>query len=134
MSLTHEHTMRRDRILASNKDEWLCPTCGKRLVVNWPDDEDALELLVFDRASEYVLVSKDPANGQATHKYVIETNKPTVVHRVDRRHVPPPSEVDLSAMRPVDEDDSQLSDDLRHWLDEAGFDTWWSDDRPQATD
>ena len=33
-----------------------------------------------------------------------------------------------------DEDDSQLSDDLPYWLDEAGFDTWWSDDRPQATD
>jgi len=99
------HEMRLERTHTTSADEWFCPTCGRRFLMQWPPDYKKIMLEVGDE--------------QAIHS-----------GGKDGLHVGPvearPGGIDDDEITP--ETPCPLSDELRAWLREAGFEAWWYKD------
>ncbi|UCC63048.1 MAG: hypothetical protein JSV36_20275 [Anaerolineae bacterium] len=53
-SYAQHHEMRLEKIHASGAEEWFCPTCGRRFLMNWPP---AYKKIVLEAGDEYAMHS-----------------------------------------------------------------------------
>lgn len=90
---------------ASGAEEWHCPTCGRRFLMTWPPP--AYKKIVLEAGDEYA--QHTGSKGDVRLSTSIEGGMVT------------PSE-DAPTLPPSD-----LSDDWRRWLSDAGFSEWWGD-------
>ena len=49
-SYPQHHEMRLEKSHSSGAEEWLCPTCGRRFLMNWPP---AYKKIVLEAGNEY---------------------------------------------------------------------------------
>lgn len=97
-----QHTMELVQTHGSGAEEWFCPTCGRRFLMTW---SPAYKKLVLDAGDEYAVHSG--GKGGIT------------LQTLDMNGQPPPSSAADST--------AELSDEMRRWLEEAGFDKLWGD-------
>lgn len=43
-----QHDMQLEKVHSSGEEEWFCPTCGRRFLMNWPPDYKKIILAVGD--------------------------------------------------------------------------------------
>lgn len=91
---------------ASGAEEWYCPTCGRRFLMQWPP---AYKKIVLEPGDELALHS----GGKGGLR----------LGAVDVDGPPEPTPPD-GGRYPTE---TALSDEMRDWLREAGFESWWGE-------
>ncbi|WP_217560902.1 hypothetical protein [Streptomyces sp. GbtcB6] len=104
MSTTHE--MRLVNTLASGAEEWLCPSCRRRILMQWPP---RYELVVLERGDE--TVTHTGGKGGLSIVRTEVSTEPTV-----------PQPLAMSS-EPIPEDSRWLREIGIVWDDEAGPDS-----------
>lgn len=94
-----QHTMQLVKTHTSGAEEWHCPTCDRRFIMQWPP--------------HYKRIVLTPGDEQAIHNGV----------RGELMHL---GAVTLTDQIEDAADDAPLSEEWQRGLDEAGFDSWWN--------
>ena len=102
MNNPEQHQMRLAQTHPSGAEEWTCPTCGRRFVMQWPP---RYKRIVLERGDEYAPHSAIKGDMLQLGSVQIADEAGRVIAETS--------------------DDAPLSDEWRTWLDEAGFDDWW---------
>lgn len=50
MAHVEQHTMELDKVYESGAEEWTCPVCGRRFIVQWPP---AYKKIILEPGDEY---------------------------------------------------------------------------------
>lgn len=104
-----QHVMHLHAVHPSGEEEWLCPTCGRLILMNWPPAYKKTVLVVGDDEAIH-MGGKSPA-GLTLRMAEAQVNEP--------RPETPPQTPTLEATP------TPLSDEMTQWLREAGFEEWW---------
>lgn len=95
------HGMHLSQTYPSGAEEWLCPACGRRFVMEWTP---AFKRIVLERGDEGI------AHSGAKGLPGLSLSAGTL----------PPADA-----TPSPEEETRLPDDLSRWLRDAGFEDWW---------
>jgi hypothetical protein len=95
-----QHEMIFDGQTAAGEDEWYCPTCGRRLLIQWPP---AYQRTMINPGDEYAIHTVSKGGLKMTSSQAKQS-----------------SSLDLAEMNSLN-----LWNDL---LDQIGFDQWWQRD------
>lgn len=68
---SHPHEMVLMQIYATGAEEWHCPTCGRRLLMNFHQENQFLDLLVLDPGDEQA-THAGSKGGLSIHQPVVE--------------------------------------------------------------
>lgn len=117
---SHQHEMRVSHIKSSGEEVWVCPGCGRRLLVTWPEDLGQHDVVAFDEGDDVLVTTGAPQGVQPVFKLVENAGNHRVVHYFSRpgRPIRPPRQAAPGG--------TPLSDEMRAWLSEAGFERWWT--------
>ena len=115
--IVDHHAMRLDCRDARGEEEWVCPHCGRRVRVTWPVDLARHEIFAFDEGDDHLVITGSPLGVTFVYKQVVTPANERVVHHF-ARHGQPAAPA-LNAVTP-------LSDEMRAWLADAGFERWWN--------
>jgi hypothetical protein len=104
------HKMQLERRHPSGAEEWFCPTCGRRFLIQWPP--------------MYSMVVLEPGDEDARHSGSSHNDSglrigPPQVMQVEEHALPEelrPSVNELSGADPVEFEETPLTDELRPWL------------------
>ncbi len=141
-----KHEMRLESSSTSAGEAWSCPLCGRRVVLHSPPP---YEQITLDRGDKFVLAWGSRAGTIACKKTVLEAGDENAIHLgskaassvelPEQTGLNEPGEKDDAPFSPIgqlpvwhdlaeDSDEAPLSDEWEAWLDEAGFDDWWTRD------
>jgi hypothetical protein len=70
-SNSHPHEMVLTQIYATGAEEWHCPTCGRRILMNFHHENQNLDLLVLDPGDEQAMHTGSKG-GLSIHQPVVE--------------------------------------------------------------
>ncbi len=111
---TQEHTMLLVTTHDTGAEEWYCPTCGRRFLMNWPPD---YKKIILERGDE-----------TATHsggKGGISMHRPEISQEQSDESYDPPEK--LEGLSREVEDEPGL-DNWRELLDKINFESWWDEE------
>jgi hypothetical protein len=97
-----QHVMHLERTHPSGQEEWSCPTCGRRFLLQWPPSFKKIILNPGDDA-----VAHSGAKGSPELQLVMAT---------DQVSVQPSIALNGSIAEPIDTDDSLPAETLTPWL------------------
>ena len=98
MSSQEQHEMVLETIHPSGAEEWYCPTCGRRFLMQWPP---AYNKVILDPGDENAIHSG--GRGSAQLSPAAETAEPAAL-----------TEVDVQTLQPFIE-----------WMERVNFDNLW---------
>jgi hypothetical protein len=96
------HQLELHAVLETGVEEWVCPECGRRFLVEWPPEYNKIIIEVGD--------------DQAIHTGVRQ--------QVEPPDDPPPSEWD----EVLDAEDQARWRFWEDWMEVSRFETWWTTD------
>jgi len=99
-----QHAMRLVHTHASGAEEWSCPQCGRRFVMAWAPSFKRIVLEVGDETVAH-------SGAKDTPGFSLRLG-PSVAPEGDS----------------MPRDGTSLTDDMRDWLRDAGFEDWWGED------
>ena len=99
------HTMIVDRTHGSGADEWYCPTCGRRLILQWPPN---FKVIVLDPGDEYAAHSGGKGG--------LSIGSPQILNQEQ-----------VSAEDEPDAFDPNLTP-WKKWMEDANFNRLWDQD------
>lgn len=126
MSSVEQHELVLAATYPSGAEEWTCPTCGRRLLVNWPTGCEALTL---ERGEKFCLAWGREVGTAVATKTLLNPGDADAFHSGRR----PDSDLDLSAPNRIPPDDVEplsaagsLRDLTRWqmWLEDLDFGDW----------
>jgi hypothetical protein len=111
------HIMVLETTHPSGAEEWYCPICGRRFLITWPPNY-----------KKVVLEAGDESVSHSGGKGGVQISAP----RVTPENGMPPGNGSSSDDSMPSEDgtpaDAQEMAQWNEWLNEIGFETWWSKD------
>jgi hypothetical protein len=116
MSEQQHHIMCLVETHASGAEEWSCPTCGRRFLLQWPP---MYQKTVLDPGDQHATHSGSK-DGLATGRMSLGISSGIQTNMTDQ------PEGYSHSSEPVERGDAELSSELRPWLKalcEAGLDT-----------
>ena len=102
-----KHQMILEKTFSSGEEEWACPTCGRRILVNW---EPKFKRTVLDVGDDYATHSGGKGGLVMGAKQVAPTNA-ALLQEHSEEPIP----------------DMRLAPWIA-WLDEVGFEDLWNDE------
>lgn len=110
------HIMVLETTHPSGAEEWYCPICGRRFLITWPPNY-----------KKVVLESGDETVSHSGGKGGIQISAPHITPGNGMPHNggSPSSAGPSGEGKPVDSPEIAQWDE---WLNEIGFETWWSKD------
>lgn len=107
-----QHQVYLETVHPSGAEQWYCPTCGRRLVLNFPP---GTETLILERGDKYALTWGNSTGTIAAAKIVLETGDDLALHGGKSRE----------AFTPVEE--TAGAEDMSLWrelLETVDFGDW----------
>ncbi|MFN8474941.1 MAG: hypothetical protein U0822_22325 [Anaerolineae bacterium] len=146
MSTNEVHEMQLVSTHPSGAEEWHCPTCGRRVLLQSQLDYQRITL---ERGDVYALAWGAETGVLVAEKTVLVVGDATASHRGNKLpSVMPSDEAEYAGLEPgesssaltgrlnngvpeaEDEDvanhQTPLTAEMRRWLTEAGFELWWT--------
>jgi hypothetical protein len=102
-----QHVMILEKTYLSGANEWYCPTCGRRLLMNWGPK---FQKSVLEPGDEHAIHSGEKASKQRV---------PDQIRPVDTV---------ASQDNPISSEDPRLAPWLA-WFEKVGFENLWNDER-----
>jgi DNA-directed RNA polymerase subunit RPC12/RpoP len=101
------HQMVLEKTHSSKAEEWVCPNCGRRLLINW---EPKFEKTILEAGDEYAIHS----GGKGGLRIGLMQSRPTNNTIVEKESVAP-------------DEDPSLAPWLE-WLEKRDFESLWGDE------
>jgi hypothetical protein len=101
------HEMVLERSYPSGAEEWNCPNCGRRLLINW---EPKFEKTILEAGDEYAIHSGGKGGLRIGHMQVAPINDPVL----EDESMTPDEEPSLAPWVA--------------WLEKSDFDSLWDDE------
>jgi hypothetical protein len=106
MNQQEHHQMTLEATHSSGAEEWYCPTCGRRFLMEWPP---AYRKIVLDPGDEYAIHSGNKGGLAIGCEILPATTAPELEE--------PSNDLDIASSAEAHEDeDTPLTDELRPWL------------------
>ena len=121
------HTMILEKSRTSGEEEWYCPECGRRMIVNWTPK---FKRVVVEPGDEYALHSGSKSSLGPEASLVMgsmETSTEGQVEAEEDHSSPADLETDDSVEIPPENDPTLVPWQL--WMDKVDFDQLWEQGR-----
>lgn len=102
-----QHEMILEKTYPTGVDEWYCPTCGRRMLINW---NPKFKRIVLEAGDPYASHGGFKGGMQVGDMIVSSTSEPSSQEEVEMG-------IDEARLAP-----------WRAWLDESGFEDLWNSD------
>ena len=104
---SQQHEMQMETVHPSGAEEWYCPMCGRRILMQWPP---AYKRIILDPGDRYA--SHSGSKGGLRIGLLQATQGEESAFDEELR----PSNTDLHDADPIESEETELTDTLRPWL------------------